>query len=206
MQDVYALMQRAAESDITVLVQGESGTGKELVAKLIHYNSARKTGPPFVAVNCAAIPETLIESELFGHERGAFTGASTRRIGQFEHAQGGTVLLDEIGDMPIALQAKLLRVLEEREIQRVGGTATIPIDIRVIAATNRNLESAVQEDGFRADLFYRLAAFPLVIPPLREHREDIPLLVAHFLASVCRARRRNHARDFPGGAADIARA
>ena len=180
MQDVYALMQRAAESDITVLIQGESGTGKELVAKLIHYNGPRKTGP-FVAVNCAAIPETLIESELFGHERGAFTGAATRRIGQFEHAQGGTVLLDEIGDMPIALQAKLLRVLEEREIQRVGGTATIPIDIRVIAATNRDLESAVKDGGFRADLFYRLAAFPLVIPPLREHREDIPLLVSHFL-------------------------
>ena len=180
MQDVYALMQRAAESDITVLVQGESGTGKELVAKLIHYNSARKSDS-FVAVNCAAIPETLIESELFGHERGAFTGASTRRIGQFEHAQGGTVLLDEIGDMPLALQAKLLRVLEEREIQRVGGTATIPIDIRVIAATNRDLESAVKDGGFRADLFYRLAAFPLVIPPLREHREDIPLLAAHFL-------------------------
>ncbi|MDE2809448.1 MAG: sigma 54-interacting transcriptional regulator [Gemmatimonadota bacterium] len=180
MQDVYALMQRAAESDITVLVQGESGTGKELVAKLIHYNSPRKTGP-FVAVNCAAIPETLIESELFGHERGAFTGASTRRIGQFEHAQGGTVLLDEIGDMPLALQAKLLRILEEREIQRVGGTATIPIDIRVIAATNRDLESAVKDGGFRADLFYRLAAFPLVIPSLREHREDIPLLAAYFL-------------------------
>ena len=180
MQDVYALMQRAAESDITVLIQGESGTGKELVAKLVHYNGPRKTDP-FVAVNCAAIPETLIESELFGHERGAFTGAATRRIGQFEHAQGGTVLLDEIGDMPIALQAKLLRVLEEREIQRVGGTATIPIDIRVIAATNRNLESAVKDGGFRADLFYRLAAFPLVIPPLREHREDIPLLVSHFL-------------------------
>ena len=180
MQDLYALMQRAAESDITVLVQGESGTGKELVAKLIHYNSPRKSGP-FVAVNCAAIPETLIESELFGHERGAFTGAATRRIGQFEHAQGGTVLLDEIGDMPLALQAKLLRVLEEREIQRVGGTATIPIDIRVIAATNRDLESAVKDGGFRADLFYRLAAFPLVIPPLREHREDIPLLAAHFL-------------------------
>ena len=180
MQDLYALMQRAAESDITVLVQGESGTGKELVAKLIHYNSPRKSGP-FVAVNCAAIPETLIESELFGHERGAFTGAATRRLGQFEHAQGGTVLLDEIGDMPLALQAKLLRVLEEREIQRVGGTATIPIDIRVIAATNRDLESAVKDGGFRADLFYRLAAFPLVIPPLREHREDVPLLVAHFL-------------------------
>ena len=163
-----------------MLVQGESGTGKELVAKLIHYNCPRKAAP-FVAVNCAAIPETLIESELFGHERGAFTGASTRRIGQFERAGGGTVLLDEIGDMPLALQAKLLRVLEEREVQRVGGTSTIPIDIRVIAATNRDLEIAVKEGGFRADLFYRLAAFPLVIPPLREHREDIPLLAAQFL-------------------------
>ncbi len=180
MQDLYALMQRAAESDITVLVQGESGTGKELVARLIHYNGPRKTGP-FVAVNCAAIPETLIESELFGHERGAFTGASARRIGQFERAQGGTVLLDEIGDMPIALQAKLLRVLEEREIQRVGGTSAIPVNIRVIAATNRDLESAVKEGGFRADLYYRLAAFPLTIPPLREHREDISLLAAQFL-------------------------
>ena len=204
MQDVYALMQRAAESDITVLVQGESGTGKELVAKLIHYNSPRKTGP-FVAVNCAAIPETLIESELFGHERGAFTGASTRRVGQFEHAQGGTVLLDEIGDMPVALQAKLLRVLEEREIQRVGGTSAIPIDIRVIAATNRDLESAVKDGGFRADLFYRLAAFPPRHPtPQRTPRGCSPV-GGTFPARVCRTRRRNHAWDFPGGAASIAR-
>ena len=180
MQDLYALMRRAAESDITVLIQGESGTGKELVARLIHYNSRRKAAP-FIGVNCAAIPESLIESELFGHERGAFTGASTRRIGQFERAQGGTVLLDEIGDMPLALQAKLLRVLEERELQRVGGTSMIPIDIRVIAATNRDLKTVVNEGGFRADLFYRLDAFPLDIPPLREHREDIPLLAAHFL-------------------------
>ena len=186
MQDVYALMQRGAESDISVLIQGESGTGKELVAKLIHYNSPRKTGP-FVAVNCAAIPETLIESELFGHERGAFSGAATRRIGQFERAQGGTVLLDEVGDMPMALQAKLLRVLQEREIERVGGRSTISIDIRVIAATNRDLEVAVKDGGFRADLFYRLAAFPLVIPPLREHREDIPLLAAQFLRDAERA-------------------
>ena len=183
MQDVYALMERAAESDITVLLQGESGTGKELVSRLIHFNSQRKKGP-FVAVNCAAIPETLIESELFGHERGAFTGAATRRIGQFERAQGGTVLLDEIGDMPMALQAKLLRVLQEWEIQRVGGAAAIPIDIRVIAATNRDLEGAVKAGEFRADLFYRLAAFPLLLPPLREHREDIPLLVAHFLKEL----------------------
>lgn len=185
MQDVYALMQRAAESDITVLLEGESGTGKELVSRLIHFNSTRKKGP-FVAVNCAAIPETLIESELFGHERGAFTGAAMRRIGQFERASGGTVLLDEIGDMPVSLQAKLLRVLQEREIQRVGGTATIPIDIRVIAATNRDLANAVKDGGFRADLYYRLAAFPLVLPPLREHREDIPLLVAHFLEDHAR--------------------
>ena len=183
MQDVYALMERAAESDITVLLQGESGTGKELVSRLIHLNSPRKQGP-FVAVNCAAIPETLIESELFGHERGAFTGAATRRTGQFERAQAGTVLLDEIGDMSMTLQAKLLRVLQEREIQRVGGTATIPVDIRVIAATNRDLESAVNAGGFRADLYYRLAAFPLVLPPLRERREDIPLLVARFLKEL----------------------
>ena len=183
MQDVYGLMERAVESDITVLLQGESGTGKELVSRLIHFNSQRKKGP-FVAVNCAAIPETLIESELFGHERGAFTGAATRRIGQFERAHGGTVLLDEIGDMPMALQAKLLRVLQEWEIQRVGGAAAIPIDIRVIAATNRDLESAVKAGEFRADLFYRLAAFPLILPPLREHREDIPLLVAHFLKEL----------------------
>ena len=180
MRQVYTLMQRAAESDITVLIQGESGTGKELVARLIHLNGPREAGP-FVAVNCAAIPETLIESELFGHERGAFTGASTRRIGQFERAQGGTVLLDEIGDMPLPLQANLLRVLEEREIRRIGGSGTVPIDIRVIAATNTDLESAAKEGAFRADLYYRLAAFPLFLPPLRDHREDIPMLAAHFL-------------------------
>ncbi len=180
MQEVYALMERAAESDITVLVEGESGTGKELVARLIHLNGPRGAGP-FVAVNCAAIPETLIESELFGHERGAFTGAAARRIGQFERAQGGTILLDEIGDMPLPLQANLLRVLEEREIRRVGGADPIPIDIRVIAATNRDLEAAARDGAFRADLYYRLAAFPLTLPPLRDHREDIPMLAAHFL-------------------------
>ena len=180
MQGVFALMQRATESDITVLIQGESGTGKELVSRMIHFNGPRRQGP-FVAINCAAIPETLIESELFGYERGAFTGAAARRTGQFEGAQGGTILLDEIGDMPLALQAKLLRFLEEREIQRVGGSGTIPLDVRVIAATNKDLDGAVKAGEFRADLFYRLAAFPLVLPPLREHREDIPLLVAHFL-------------------------
>ena len=185
MQKVFALMQRAAESDLTVLIQGESGTGKELVAKSIHYSGARRSGP-FVAVNCAAIPETLVESELFGHERGAFTGASKQRVGQFERAHGGTLFLDEVGDLSGALQAKLLRVLQEREILRVGGTADIPVDIRVIAATNKDLEAAVKAGSFRSDLFYRLSAFPLPLPPLRERREDIPPLAAHFLTTYAR--------------------
>ena len=180
MQQVYALVRQAAESDVTVLIRGESGTGKELVAKSFHFNSLRKKGP-FLAVNCAAIPESLVESELFGHEQGAFTGATQQRIGIFERAKGGTVFLDEIGDMPLALQAKLLRVLQEREIQRVGGATAIPVDIRLIAATNKNLEVAVKEGALREDLFYRIAVFPIAIPPLRDRREDIPLLAKHFL-------------------------
>ena len=180
MQQMFALTQRAAESDITVLISGESGTGKELVAHAIHSNSPRKSGP-FVAVNCAAIPETLIESELFGHERGAFTGAITKRIGKFEHANRGTIFFDEIGNMPWVLQAKLLRVLQERQIQRVGGTTNIPIDIRVLVATNEILEAAVEAGTFRKDLFYRVAVFPIVVPPLRDRREDIPHLVNHIL-------------------------
>ena len=180
MQDIYKLMQQAAESDITVLIRGESGTGKELVANSLHANSLRKD-EPFVALDCAAIPETLIESELFGHEEGAFTGATRQRIGAFERANGGTLFLDEIGDMPYILQGKLLRVLQEREIQRIGGTAPIPIDIRVITATNKDLEHAVNADKFRQDLFYRIAAFPITIPPLRDRHEDIPLLARHFL-------------------------
>ena len=180
MQQMFALMQRAAESDITVLISGESGTGKELVARAIHANSPRKAGP-FITVNCAAIPETLIESELFGHERGAFTGATTKRIGKFEHANQGTIFFDEIGDMKWDLQAKLLRVLQERQIQRVGGAANIPVDIRVLTATNQNLEAAVEAGTFRTDLFYRIAAFPILVPPLRDRREDIPLLANHFL-------------------------
>ena len=180
MQDMYTLMKQAAESDITVLIHGESGTGKELVVNSLHSNSPRKDGP-FVALDCAAIPETLIESELFGHERGAFTGATTRRIGAFQRADGGTLFLDEIGDMPYVLQGKLLRVLQEREIQRIGGTAPIPIDIRVITATNKDLERAVRVGKFREDLFYRISAFPIMIPPLRERREDIPFLTRHFL-------------------------
>ena len=186
MQQMYALIEQAAESDITVLVRGESGTGKELVARLFHFNSQRKEGP-FLAINCAAIPEALIESELFGHERGSFTGATKQRIGAFERAHGGTILLDEIGDMLPMLQAKLLRVLQEREIQRIGGANTIPVDVRIIAATNQTLEEAVKTGAFREDLFYRLSAFPLEIPPLRERREDIPLLADHFLKKYAKS-------------------
>ena len=180
MKAVYALTQQAIESTITVLIQGESGTGKELVARAIHFNSSRKAGP-FVDVNCAAIPEPLIESELFGHERGAFTGAATQRIGKFESADGGTIFLDEIADMQPLVQAKLLRVLQEREIQRVGGTGNIPIDVRVIAATNSDLEAAVKSGTFREDLFYRIAGFPIPVPSLKERGEDIPLLGHYFL-------------------------
>ena len=162
------------------MIQGETGTGKELVARSLHYGGPRKAYP-FVALNCAAIPETLIESELFGHERGAYTGATSRRLGQFERAHGGTIFLDEIGDMPAALQAKLLRVLQDKTIQRVGGTVNVPVDVRVIAATNRDLESAIETGTFRADLFYRLAAFPVRLPPLRERREDIPMMAELFL-------------------------
>ena len=186
MKSVYVLMQQAIESNITVLIQGESGTGKELVAKAIHFNSVRKAGP-FVDVNCAAIPESLIESELFGHERGSFTGATVQRIGKFESANGGTIFLDEIADMQPLVQAKLLRVLQEREIQRVGGTGNIPINVRVIAATNQDLEDAVKASRFREDLFYRIAGFPIPIPSLKERREDIPLLGHHFLQEYAKA-------------------
>ena len=180
MQHLFTQIQTVAAGDITVLIQGETGTGKELVAKSIHDHSHRKARP-FVAVNCAAIPRGLTESELFGHERGAFTGATERRIGQFEQANTGTLFLDEIGDMPPALQAKLLRILEEREFQRIGGTKTISIDIRVLTATHRDLADAVEKGDFRLDLYHRLAAFHIGIPPLRERREDIPILAHHFL-------------------------
>ena len=190
MQHLFAQIQTAAAGDITVLIQGETGTGKELVARSIHDNSPRKTGP-FVAINCAAIPTELIESKLFGHERGAFTGATERRIGQFEHANTGTLFLDEIGDMPLILQAKLLRVLQEREFQRIGGTSTISIDIRVLAATNRDLENAIRDGYFREDLDHRLAAFPIIVPPLRDRRGDIPSLAHHFLKKYAAATKRN---------------
>ena len=175
-----ALVRRAAASDISVLIRGESGTGKELFAKALHFNGPRKAGP-FLAVNCSAVPEGLIETELFGHERGAFTGATAARIGYLEQATGGTLFLDEVGDMPAGLQAKLLRVLQERDIRRVGGTVTIPVDVRVVAATNRDMEAAMRAGTFRDDLYYRLAVFPIVIPPLRTRPDDISLLADHFI-------------------------
>ena len=179
MRRVGELMQRAVDTDVNVLLTGESGTGKELVAKALHFNGPRRKGP-FVAVNCAAVPETLIETEMFGHERGAFSGATTQRAGCFEQADGGTLLLDEIGDMPLVLQAKLLRVLQEREIRRVGGRRSIPVNVRVVASTHRDLEAAMREGAFREDLYYRLAVFPIDVPPLRARPEDIPLLAEHF--------------------------
>ncbi len=181
MQEVYKTIGRVAGTDVTVLLRGESGTGKELVARAIHHYS-RRSGRPFVAVSCAAIPATLLESEMFGHERGAFTDAKERRLGKFELAHGGTLYLDEIGDMPLELQAKLLRALQERTIERLGGQESIRIDVRVLAATNRDLESLIREGRFREDLYYRLNVVLLNLPPLRERRRDVPLLVEHFLA------------------------
>ncbi|MEX5219156.1 MAG: sigma-54 dependent transcriptional regulator [Nitrospira sp.] len=181
MQEIYAKIEQVADSRTTVLVTGESGTGKELVAKAIHYNSARRDRP-FIALNCAALPETLIESELFGHEKGSFTDATARRVGQFELANSGTLFLDEIGDLSPATQAKLLRVLQEREFTRIGGVQSIKVDVRIIAATNKNLDELVRKGLFREDLYYRINVIALYLPPLRERGEDIPLLAKHFLA------------------------
>ncbi len=181
MARVFQLVARVAPTDLTVLILGESGTGKELVAKAVHRNSPRAE-KPFVAINCATLSETLLESELFGHEKGSFTGAVGRKIGQFELAHEGTLFLDELGEIPLLLQARLLRALEAREIQRVGGTRPIPIDVRVVAATNRDLAAAIREGTFREDLYHRLNVFSLTLPPLRERREDIPLLAHHFAA------------------------
>jgi Nif-specific regulatory protein len=174
---------QVADTDATVLIEGESGTGKELVARALHFNSRRAKGP-FVALNCAAMPESLLESELFGHEKGAFTGAAARKIGRVEQAGGGTLFLDEVSSMPASLQAKLLRVLQEREIERLGGLKTIPVDVRVVAATNRHLEQMVREGSFREDLYYRLHVIPLRLPPLRERSEDVALLVSHFVEKL----------------------
>jgi Nif-specific regulatory protein len=209
MRSVYQYIARVAPTSSTVLITGESGTGKELAARAIHLNSPRK-GKPFVAVNCAALTETLLESELFGHEKGAFTGALVQKKGKLEVADGGTLFLDEVGEMPALLQAKLLRVLQEREFERVGGTRTLKVDIRLIAATNRDLEEAIRQGTFRTDLYYRLNVVSLSMPPLRERREDIPLLANYFvqkysdkcnrkvkgISSEARARLTNY--DWPG--------
>ena len=183
MRRVFETVQKVAETDLTVLIRGESGTGKELVAQSVHNRSSRKNRP-MVAVNCAAISSQLVESELFGHEKGAFTGADARREGRFEAADGGTIFLDEIGDMAVETQAKVLRVLQERSFERVGGTKSIEVDVRVIAATHRDLEEEVRRGNFREDLYYRLKVVELELPPLRERREDIPVLVARFLEQV----------------------
>lgn len=180
MQAIYKEIGRVAATPVTVLIRGATGTGKELIARAIYQHSDRASAP-FIAVNCAAIPETLLESELFGHERGSFTGADARRIGRFEQASGGTLFLDEIGDMNLNLQAKLLRVLQERSIQRIGGRESVPVDVRIIAATHRDLERAIQEQQFRQDLFYRLRVVTVTIPPLDDRKEDIPEMVKYFL-------------------------
>jgi sigma-54 specific flagellar transcriptional regulator A len=181
-RSIQTLLERVAPSMATVLITGESGTGKEVVVRQLHRLSGRKGA--FVAINCGAIPEHLLESELFGHERGAFTGAVTRRIGRFELAHGGTIFLDEIGDMPMPMQVKLLRVLQERVIERVGGTAGIPVDVRIVAATHRDLPERIKEGGFREDLYYRLSVFPIEIPPLRERSEDVAPLVREMIERV----------------------
>jgi DNA-binding NtrC family response regulator len=180
MQEVFKKIAAVAASDASVLLTGESGTGKELLARAVHYNSARASGP-FEAINCASIPESLLESELYGHEKGAFTGAVRQKAGKFEVASGGTVFLDEVGEIPFPSQAKLLRFLEERRFERVGGTESRPVDVRIVSATNQNLEARVREGRFREDLYFRLNVVRLEVPPLRERREDIPLLVAYYL-------------------------
>jgi DNA-binding NtrC family response regulator len=180
MKEVIRQIQRVADTDVTVLLQGESGTGKELAARALHFNSSRKERP-FVAVSCSAIPETLLESELFGFEKGAFTGATRQRMGKFEEAHTGTLFLDEIGDIAPSVQTKLLRVLQEKSIERVGGAGLISVETRIVAATNRDLELMVRQGDFRSDLYYRLNVFPIKLPPLRERMEDIPLLAEHFL-------------------------
>lgn len=184
MKKVMAQVDRVAASETRVCILGETGTGKELVARTLHDKSPRASGP-FIALNCAAVPSELIESELFGHEKGSFTGAAGRHVGKFEQAEQGTFFLDEIGDMPLPMQAKLLRVLEEGEVERIGSAKPVSIDVRVVVATHRNLEALVRDGKFRQDLFHRVFVFPLSLPPLRERRDDIPALIAHFAAQVC---------------------
>jgi two-component system NtrC family response regulator len=201
MNEVMSLVVRVAKTDSTVMIQGESGVGKEIIANLVHELSDRKRGP-LVKVNCSAIPETLIESELFGHERGAFTGAYERKVGKFELANKGTIFLDEIGEVPVFVQPKLLRAIQQREIDRVGGLHPIKVDVRIITATNRNVEEEVKQGRFREDLFYRLNVVTILIPPLRERKEDIPLLLDFFL-SKCSSRHRKEVRGFTREARDL---
>jgi DNA-binding NtrC family response regulator len=183
MQGVMARLDRVAASETRVCILGETGTGKELVAHTLHDKSGRRSGP-FITLNCAAVPAELIESELFGHEKGAFTGATARHLGRFEQAHGGTLFLDEIGDMPALMQAKLLRVLEQKEVERIGGDKSIAVDVRVVVATHRNLEELVRKGEFRQDLYHRIFVFPVTLPPLRDRREDIRLLVDYFSSAV----------------------
>jgi transcriptional regulator with GAF, ATPase, and Fis domain len=184
MKRVLDDVEQVAVTDTTVLILGETGTGKELIARAIH-GSSRRSDKPLITINCAAVPAALMESEFFGHEKGAFTGAIQQRIGKFEQADGGTLFLDEIGEIPLNLQPKILRALQENEIQRVGGQKEIVVDVRILAATNRKLEEEVKKGLFREDLYYRLNVFPILVPPLRERREDLPVLVSHFLVRVC---------------------
>ncbi|MCX5845049.1 MAG: sigma-54 dependent transcriptional regulator [Deltaproteobacteria bacterium] len=196
MKKVFDTIEKVASSDSTIMIYGESGTGKELVARAIHFNSER-INSPLVAVNCGAIPEELLESELFGHEKGAFTGAIRTRIGRFELANGGTIFLDEIGDMSPALQVKVLRVLQEKQFERIGGVKTLQVDVRIIAATNQDLEKAIAEKRFREDLFYRINVIPLILPPLRERKVDIPILANHFLRKFNKLKRKAVVRIVP---------
>ncbi len=199
LQEVFRILAKVAPSDSTILVTGESGTGKELLVRALHRNS-RRADKPFVPINCGAIPRELLESELFGHEKGAFTHAIRTKIGRFEMAQGGTVFLDEIGEMDLSLQVKILRVLQEREFERVGGSKTIKADVRVVAATNRDLEEEVSKGTFREDLFYRLNVIPIVLPPLRERGEDVIILARYFLKNFCT----NHRPGILGMAEEVA--
>ena len=187
MQRVFEAIRRVAQGTTSVIIRGESGTGKELIARAIHYHSSRNRGP-FISVNCAAIPETLVESELFGHEKGAYTGAHVAHAGKFETANGGTLFLDEIGAIPLAVQTKLLRVLQERKFERLGGNRTIETDVRLVTATNEDLEAKIRKGEFREDLYFRINVFPVQVPPLRERQEDIPLLLDHFLRSYSKDR------------------
>jgi len=202
LRDVMKMARQVADLDNPVMLLGETGTGKDLIANAIHYSSSRHEGP-FISVNCGAIPESLIDSELFGHEKGAFTGALTQKRGRFERAHGGTIFLDEVGELPLQAQVRLLRVLQNREIERVGGTKTISLDIRIITATNRNLEEMVRNNLFREDLWFRLNVFPIILPPLRERKSDIPALLQHFLLKKTRELKLSSIPELEPGSIEI---